>query len=154
MAAPYGTPQRKVEDAIAAVLATYMDSSDLDGATITKGRSVSAVAVPAIHVIADSAQPDPEHVGYATPTGNWMVMARVRVVSHGEDETRGDHDMRTAHVVDALNTDGLVADMTTAAITDLTVYRAWISDVSDEIDEGLLITEVQLQVYCSNLSPA
>lgn len=152
MAAPYVLPHRKVEDAVAGLISANVTSEQLNGATVTKGRVASDISVPAVHVIADNCEPSPaEYVGYAAPSGNWMVTCRVRIVSHGEDEDRDAHDTRAGYILDKLHTADLTGDLNAINVTDCDIYRAWVAGIGDSVDGNWIVTEVTLQIEMSNL---
>lgn len=99
-------------------LKTYLDSCSLSfSPTVLHGISATAKTLPA--VICECATAEHEQVGFAT--GNWIATAEIRLRENADDTTEAQHLSHAGELFDVIVTDGLAADLTTAAAGDLTV---------------------------------
>lgn len=146
MAAPYHLIESKLEDAMAAMLATAIPANIAD-LTVYKGYAGGEITIPALLLTIESAEP--EVVGEDI-TGNWTCEFTATVVTSSDDTTRAIHEGYAAEIRDVLvGTSGLVALLNAEAITDLTVYRWVPGECRRLVDDDKRRTEQDGMIYAA-----
>ena len=151
MAAPYHLIESKIEDALAAAIATV---GTLTALTVYKGNQGEEITLPALLLYVETSEPEivsgdvgPVGLG-GTVTGNWLCSLMAVVVTSSDDKTRAQHEAYVAELRDILvGTANLHTLMNNESITDLTVHQWLPGECRRLVDEGQRRTEQDGTVY-------
>lgn len=131
--------QQKVEKAFAAVLAAAF----ADTVNIYTGKSAQTKASPSITCIADAGKEEP------LDTGNFMLPVRIEVCFNpsGPETPEADSETLTTNVYNAIKTDTLAADLT-SAIADFTCISVLESSLEFGPEEEVWKDTLTVNIYC------
>lgn len=140
MATLYHNITGKVATAVAAIIDSYIDSTQSSLAIYARA-SMTELVAPRVEVLC-SAEVEVEG---ATVTGNYIAEVRVRVVSNAKDSTGATHDARVAAVGDVLFRDDFV---TLEAVSDFTMQQWFPRRVSESVEGSEFVTEFTCELRC------
>ena len=144
MGAPYHSADEKIEDAVAAVLASELATT---GLTVGLGMEAVDVAFPFCGIVC--AKSEPHERSIETPTGNVDCEVVVSVMTDLHQTTRAQHAAYVAAVRDVLYASNLTELLNAAGVADLTVYRSFPGQTTRAIDQDARRTDCTLLVWCA-----
>ena len=157
MAAPWHLIEEKAEDAfVTALLTEYggtrdtatglISGGDLDAHYLFKGFDLLDIKTPFVAIVCDESEPAESGLEYAT--GNQRVKVSIQLQSEHNDATRTAHSAIAAKLRDFCYASNLVALLNAAGVTDFTATYTYPDKATRGVDDGRIITTIDLLISC------